>query len=284
MREICNDLIAQARSFLNPQELFQMEPQEAVDKLMVTLKVCGQFKSVYFDYKSRANNEVPSNPWRLQNTSLFPRLDSFLERCHDLLDLFKTFVQFMKLERIEIGGNKGRSLSASIVMIYSEFKAILEKFIQVPYDVLDVEIKKFDDDFYVFRCSIKELEQRLGAVLNQGFDDCFTVFSAFKLIESFEGLLEREYIQADLERKYIALLKAYSDDVRDCMDVFVRQKDQSAVGFYPSATGRRSTSTCRPLQAPSTGSRDSRTESSSRWRSSRPCLRRCLSPKTARGC
>ena len=237
MRQICNDLIQQSRSFVNPQELFQMEPQEAVDKLTVTLKVCGHFKSVYFDYKGKVNIEVPDNPWRLQNTSLFPRLDAFLERCHDLLDLCKTVVQFTKLERIEIGGNKGRSLSASIVMIYSEFKAILEKFIQVPYDVLDVEIKKFDDDFYVFRCSIKELEQRLGAVLNQGFDDCFTVFSAFKLIESFEGLLEREYIQADLERKYIALLKAYSDDVRDCMDVFVRQKDQSAVGFYLERDG-----------------------------------------------
>ncbi len=55
--------------------------------------MCGTFKSVYFDYKSRANNEVPSNPWRIQNTALFPRLDSFLERCHDLLDLCKTVVQ-----------------------------------------------------------------------------------------------------------------------------------------------------------------------------------------------
>ena len=73
---------------------------------MITLKVCGTFKSVYFDYKSRANNEVPHNPWRIQNTALFPRLDAFLERCHDLLDLCKTVVQFQRLERIEIGGNK----------------------------------------------------------------------------------------------------------------------------------------------------------------------------------
>ena len=64
-----------------------------------------------------------------------------------------------------------------------------------PYDVLDVETKQFDDDFYDFRCQIKELERRLGSVLNQGFEDCATVFAAFKLIESFEGLLEREFIQ-----------------------------------------------------------------------------------------
>ena len=204
---------------------------------MVTLKVCGTFKSVYFDYKSRANNEVPTNPWRLQNTALFPRLDSFLERCHDLLDLCKTIVQFQKLERIEIGGNKGRTLSASVGQIYADFTQVLDNFVKVPYDVLDVEIKQFDDDFYVFRCAIKELERRLGSVLNQGFDDCATVFAAFKLIESFEGLLEREFIQADLERKHLDLLKAYGQDLRDVQDTFTREKAGSAIGFYLERDG-----------------------------------------------
>lgn len=41
MREICNDLIAQATAYIDPSQLFEMEPQEAVDKLMVVLKVCG---------------------------------------------------------------------------------------------------------------------------------------------------------------------------------------------------------------------------------------------------
>ena len=89
---------------------------------------------MYFDYKSRANQEVPHNPWRIQNTALFPRLDSFLERCHDLLDLCKTVVQFQKLERIEIGGNKGRTLSASVGQIYADFASTFETFAKVARD------------------------------------------------------------------------------------------------------------------------------------------------------
>lgn len=99
------------------------------------------------------------------------------------------------------------------------------------YDVLDVEMKQFDDDFYEFRCQIKELERRLGSVLNQGFEDCATVFAAFKLIESFEGLLEREFIQADLERKHLELIKSYGADLRDVQDVFAKQKSLSAEVF-----------------------------------------------------
>eukprot|EP00965_Chrysotila_dentata_P159824 5279551-Pleurochrysis_carterae.AAC.1 len=104
-------------------------------------QVCGTFKSVYFDYKSRASNEAPSNPWRVQNTALFPRLDSFLERCHDLLDMFKTIVQFQKLEKVEVGGNKGRTLSASVYQTYSDFASVLDKFKLEKYDVLDVEVR-----------------------------------------------------------------------------------------------------------------------------------------------
>ena len=55
-------------------------------------------------------------------------MDSFLERCHDLLDLCKTVVQFQKLEKVEVGGNKGRTLSASVYQIYADFTSVLENF------------------------------------------------------------------------------------------------------------------------------------------------------------
>ena len=237
VREVCNELIAAARSFLDSEQIFQLDPSEALERFTLTLKVCGLFKSTYFDFKATSATEVPDNPWKIQNAALFPRLDAFLERCHDLLDLFRTVVQFRKLEKIEIGGNKGRTLSASVVQIYSDFNGLLGVILHLPYDVLDVDVKQFDDDFYSFRASIKELERRLGSVLNQGFEDCATVFSAFKLIESFEGLLEREFIQADLERRQADLLRAYASDLKDVSEIFHRQRATSAAGKYLEREG-----------------------------------------------
>ena len=45
---------------------------------------------------------------RFQNQALFSRLDSFLERCHDILELANTVLQFSKLETVEVGGTKGK--------------------------------------------------------------------------------------------------------------------------------------------------------------------------------
>jgi dynein heavy chain len=48
---------------------------------------------------------------------------------------------------------------------------------------MDVGAKQFDDDFYEFRCRIKELERRLGSVITTSFDDCTTIYGRFKLLD-----------------------------------------------------------------------------------------------------
>lgn len=52
---------------------------------------------MYFEYKGKAGVECPSNPWRVQNNAVFARMDAFLERCHDVLDLTQTIAQFQKV-------------------------------------------------------------------------------------------------------------------------------------------------------------------------------------------
>lgn len=137
------------------------------------------------------------------------RLDSFLERAHDILHLCNTIVQFTKLEKIELGGTKGKTLTESIHQIFVEFEHAVEEFTQVQYDIMDIAKKEFDDDFYKFRSKIKELERRLASVITQGFDDNDTINGRFKLLDNFDGLLTRPIIQDELEKKHIVLLEMY---------------------------------------------------------------------------
>ena len=235
MREICNSLIRQATKYVSGEQIFTMieaeEATMAVNMLKTTLHVCGTFKSTYIDYKTTANAECPLNPWKMQNNALFMRLDCFLERCHDILDLTQTIVQFSKLAKIEVGGTKGKTLTASIKQIYEDFLQAVAKFKAVPYDIMDVGAKTFDDDFYDFRCSIKELERRLGAVVSLAFDDCSTVYGRFKLLDSFEGLLERPIIQDELEKKYVGLVQSYGHDLKTVQELFLAYRDACPIAW-----------------------------------------------------
>lgn len=49
----------------------------------------------------------------------------------------------------------------------------------------------------------------------QGFDECTTVSAAFKLFEGFDGLVERDAISTDLERKHADLVRCFLFELRE---------------------------------------------------------------------
>ncbi|KAF6251999.1 flagellar outer dynein arm heavy chain beta [Scenedesmus sp. NREL 46B-D3] len=214
----------QARKYIPGAELLQMDPNEACDKLRIALKVLGSFKSHYFAYKAVSAGECPSSPWRFQNSIIFGRLDTFLERCADVMELQSTCLQFGRLERVEVGGTKGKSLTSAIKQVHTDFLAAHEKFQQVAYDVMDVDAPGFEADFSTFRDVIRELERRLGALIMQAFDDCTTLSSTFKLLESFEGLLERDAIAAELAKKHKDMVAAFASDVKEVHELFLANR------------------------------------------------------------
>ena len=212
IREICNAVIDQCKQFVNGERVFEAikanETFDAHKKLILALDVCSSFKDAYFDYKSKSKNT-----WKISSNALFVRLDAFSERCQNILQLTGTVQQFSKLTKIEVGNTKGATMSSSIVSIYQEFDACVNTWYEVKYDIINIEERQFEDDFYKFRKRINELERRTSAVLTQSFDDCDTLIGKFKLLESFDGLLTRPIIAQELEKKQGILLQLYKDDL-----------------------------------------------------------------------
>lgn len=83
----------QACKYIPGSELIQTEPSEAEVKLRLALRVLGAFKNYYFEYRAASAVTTPDNAWKFQNSSLFGRLDCFMERCHDMMDMMSTCVQ-----------------------------------------------------------------------------------------------------------------------------------------------------------------------------------------------
>ena len=98
---------------------------------------------------------------------IFERLDSFMERLQILMDFFVTTVQFQKLERIEIGGLRGKALSHSVAKVLAEFKDLYTVFTIRTYDCLDPEEIGFIEDYKEFNEGIISLDRKLAATLSR---------------------------------------------------------------------------------------------------------------------
>lgn len=94
-----------------------------------------------------------------------------------------------------VRGFAGKLLSQSVRDIYDEFMANMEKWQHIEYDIIDVgAAEAFSLDYNRFMSVMRELERRLCQVVLAAFDDCATMSATFKLLDSFEGLLERDII------------------------------------------------------------------------------------------
>lgn len=157
IKETCNEIIARASEYINggavasalnsPEEI-----GEVCKKLETTIDICAKFKEYYFEYK-----RLSEGKWKLTLNALFSRLDAYSERCHDIFHLTTTIMQFNKLEKIELGGTKGKTLTETLKQISDEFKKAVETFRALSYDTMDITQKAFDNDFMTFRQKIKEL-------------------------------------------------------------------------------------------------------------------------------
>jgi dynein heavy chain len=223
IREICNAIIIRCRDAINGPAIFDMikaaDPKQAHDQLTVAFEVCAKFKDSYFEYKQKAKGQ-----WKITTNALFVRLDAFSERCQDIMHLTSTIIQFSRLQKIELGNTKGKTLTEIKDNISQEFDKTVEEFTSVSFDIMDIERREFDDHYFKFRQRMKELDRRLASILTQGFDDSDTIIGKFKLLDSFEGLLTRTIIQDELERKHITLLDLYKQDLKTVSSIFIEGK------------------------------------------------------------
>ena len=123
--------------------------------------------------------------------------------------------------------------------------------LQVDHDVLDVNNELFENCCSNLKLTVQDLECRLASIIAQvlsvsdiyatvqighflfgqvlstippsahgcefmqGFDDCVTLSSAFKIFESFEGLVDRDSIKTNLEHLYYNFLGTFANELTE---------------------------------------------------------------------
>ena len=112
-----------------------------MDKVTVTSNIFKLFRKTFRDHKNRmpeyiaaalerkkdeTDNKQEPKLWEFQDSLVFERFDSFVGRLNTVREFFKTAQQFLKLEKVEIGGIRGRALSGRVAGVHEEFKVNVE--------------------------------------------------------------------------------------------------------------------------------------------------------------
>ncbi|KAF1507297.1 Dynein heavy chain 17, axonemal, partial [Eudyptula minor] len=237
LQEICNLLMEMSRNFLSPEDVMkglQGETEETLGGIRLSISTIEKLFQSYSTYCSdlmptlfpvlslMAPLHFQEEPqlWEFSPSLIFKRTDSFLHRLKTIemmvcacQELYQTAIEFLKLEKAELGGVRGNILGSRAFQIYEEVSELIKGFADCKYDPLDPAEEQLNKDFAEFQDKIQDVDRRLATIFCQGFDDCNSLASAVKLVHMFASLLERPLIKAEVSPCYSALLGMFSAEL-----------------------------------------------------------------------
>ncbi|KAL9897380.1 dynein heavy chain at 93AB [Glossina fuscipes fuscipes] len=229
LKQICNLIINQAKRFLDPSSIFHSDIDEAMQRLTLSIEILKFFRELFDHFKENIGEyfkdpvQRPPVFWTFHPNSVFRRFSNFVDRLNTIQWFFHTVTEFLKLEKVEIGGLRGRQLSTRITAVYVEFNQYFTAFASKSYDVLDPDDDEFIKDFQNFQLRILELDMKLAAILCQAFDDCYNLESVFKLINIVGSVLERPKIKEQFTKKYDEIVRLLDEELTMCEEIYEQQ-------------------------------------------------------------
>ncbi|KAH0627401.1 hypothetical protein JD844_003041 [Phrynosoma platyrhinos] len=229
----CSKPVLMTITYLSPEDIMKRETEEALEQVQKALSTLRNFKEAFFKQRSKMATYFTSTqevkPWDFQPQMVFSRFDKFLHRLENIEDIFITMLEFERLEKLEFGGIKGKTLNDKIYKLSEEFIESCNIFKERTYDPTDYSNVAFTEDYADFKHKILEFERRLGSIFCVAFLDCSGLESAFKLLVILGYFLEKPVIADIFSPNYNILLQMFDEELNNCKflyDEHIKQVDK----------------------------------------------------------
>lgn len=178
------------------------------------------------DYKKTPNQPVML--WQFGACEIFQRLNAYLARLRDVQSIFDAAFAFFRLEKIEIGGNRGKILNQKLRTVFREFQMQYNKCIIADHNILEPANEKFNRLRNKFHRNCIVLERKLAQILYEAFDDCLNIEASFKLIEMVGSLAQRSLIHSQISIHFVRLFDAIHREIDIIEALFCTQQLNNA--------------------------------------------------------
>ncbi|KAH0572206.1 Dynein heavy chain [Spironucleus salmonicida] len=156
---------------------------------------------------------------------VFKRFEAFVERIKDIHRVITINACMQRLEKLEVGGVQGDSLSKQIQQIFALYNAKTAIFLESTYDPTDLQIDMFEEDHAKFIKHYTSWEKRLVAVLETGIDSSITLEQAITVVESFSGILPEAVLKNVVQAKFGHFNNMFLALLQKIFDEFTTNKD-----------------------------------------------------------
>ncbi|BFF92572.1 dynein beta chain ciliary [Drosophila madeirensis] len=215
-----NSLIECAIRTIEPDALFQGDIDEAYRRISTNIEHLEYYKSIYMECRNtlkkfKIGTTFNSQDWTWHPEKIFTRLDAFMERLHELKEMFNTGRDFIKLEKIVMGGLRGRQITAALQKILEDFNNTYREWTNIQYNPLDpdAENSHFEEDRLKFQDKTDIMERMISFQFEKALEDTHELLLG-------GSLLMRPVIKAHMDPFMHVIVDDFEEEIMNVKEDF----------------------------------------------------------------
>lgn len=242
-RALSNQIILLCTDYIDLRVVFQRKHSRAAIAMFQTCIDCLTKYIKAYVLVADSHTEFSCKPWKLEKSSMFNHVDSFIQRCKDMIEVCEAMITFGRFDENEpipkpkFGGNRGPEFESVCDKIESMFVECLEDVEKVSEMIFNVQNAEWFDEILKFRNRMKDIEIVVENLVNDVFSQIKTMDDGVEALAAFYNYSLRPTLKTLFDRKTIQVYKLFHQEIQDCKQDLVEEQTTYPMHF-PYFAGR----------------------------------------------
>ncbi|XP_076760256.1 uncharacterized protein LOC143428883 isoform X2 [Xylocopa sonorina] len=200
-------------------------PELGIQMLEKSIRCCNIYETSYDNIMINVTPYINFNKnWDVNRQEVFNKIDTFKQRCYDLIEICKALIVFGRCDKMRlIGGPKGIECEAYWREIESLFYKSLNQIIMARDIVFDITKFTWLRKIREFRYMVLQVENMAVTLINDIFESVKNVEEGVEAIYALQKFKSCECLQKILRNKWIQVWKIFSNEIEQCYISIINQ-------------------------------------------------------------
>ncbi|CAL7936455.1 unnamed protein product [Xylocopa violacea] len=222
---LSSHIMHQCQEYIKLDVALENNPELGIQMLEKSIRCCDIYETSYDNIMTNVTSCIdPNKKWDVNRQEVFNKIDTFKQRCYDVIEICKALIVFGRSDKMRlIGGPKGIECEAYWREIESLFSKSLNQIIMARDIIFDITKFTWLRKIREFRYTVLQVENMAVILINDIFESVKNVEEGVEAIYALQKFKNWESLQKILRNKWIQVWKIFSNEIEQCYISVINQ-------------------------------------------------------------
>ncbi|KAJ1520022.1 hypothetical protein ONE63_004252 [Megalurothrips usitatus] len=242
-RALSNQIILQCVSTVDLDDILRAGHTHSGIKILNNCITCCEHYKMLYNKIASAHVRFTNKSWDLDHPTIFNHVDSFVQRCRDMIDVCEAMIVFGRVDETEeiakpqFFGTRGPEFERICDKIEQNFFSALQDIKDVQHTILDVQASSWYDSIFRFRKRVRDIEIIVDNLVAAAFENVKNVEEGIDVLWATYQYAKRPNLKDLFEKKTYEVYNSFNGAMLKVKAMLVADKEKHPI-VMPSYAGR----------------------------------------------